>query len=95
MKEDPIKRLVKESGLTTSPDFADSTMERLAQRMQRKYQVKLYLLIALVAFISILGVVVLINSGFRVDVFGKTIGLPKVITMIGMSLVCYLSIMHL
>ena len=95
MKEDPIKSLVKKSGLKTSPDFTDLTMERLAHQMQRKYQIKLYILITLVVFISIMGVVVLITSGFRVDIFGKTIDLPRVVTMIGMSMLCYLSVMHL
>ena len=95
MKEDPIKKLIQESKLETSVDFTDRTMDLLERRIQRGIKIKLYLLLSFVTvFFSIIAFT-LIQSGFKVDVFGLIILLPKVATMVVISLIGYFVFSHL
>ena len=95
MKNDPIRRLIKESGLETSEEFVDLTMEKLDQRIQQRMKVKLYLLISATVLLFMGMVVFLAYSGYTVNVFGLNLILPKIGTMVGISLVGFFVISYL
>ncbi len=95
MKNDPLEKLIKESGLQTSVEFTEVTMARLDRLVERRLKYKLYLLIAFILLFFVGMAVLLIYSGFQIAAFGVTLNLPKIVTVIGISLIPSLIIMHL
>lgn len=95
MKKDPIAQLVKESGLKTSPGFTDLTMEKLDRRIQLRIKIKLGLLMTAVVLLGIFVAYRLISAQFSIVVFGLLVELPKIVTMVGISMTCYLMVLHL
>lgn len=95
MKEDPIKELMEKAVLNTSQDFTATTMEKLDKRIRSRMKVRLYLLITCISLFFLAVVVILIYTGFSIKAFGWILNLPKLVTMITFSMMCYFTIMHL
>lgn len=95
MKEDTIKRLLQESKLNTSEGFTDQTMEEIQRRIQHKIRLQLYWLISAIAFLFCLLVFLLISSNFEINTFGIVISLPKILSMLVISMIGYFSILHI
>ncbi len=95
MKNDTIQDLIRESRLKTSDGFTDELMEALDRQIQQKMNTRLYALIAGAGLLFCIVVYALIISGFRIEAFGLSINLPKVLTMLGITIVGYITISHL
>ncbi len=95
MKEDPIKHLIKASGVETSTDFTQKTIEKMEQRIQGKIKLRIYLLIVVVTLLFMVVGWALVRTGFTVALFGVLVGLPKVITIVLISLLAFLTHSHL
>lgn len=95
MKEDSIKRLMKKSRLETSQGFTDAVTEELDRRVQQKMKRHLYLLISVIVLFFVAVIFALISLEFRLDVFGLIVSLPKIMTMVVVSLTGYFIILHL
>lgn len=95
MKNDPFKKLISESGLQTSAEFTDFTMAKVDSLVNQRLKHKLYLLIAFIILFFVGMAVLLIYSGFQVTAFGVILNLPKILTVIGISLAPSLFILHL
>ncbi|MCB0853515.1 MAG: hypothetical protein KDD63_14915 [Bacteroidetes bacterium] len=95
MKNDPIRRFVKESGLETSEEFVDLTMNRLDKQLQHRMKMKLYLLMAasVLLFTGVVGF--LMYSGYSVQAFGLHFILPKIGSMIVISLIGFFVVFYL
>lgn len=95
MKNDPIAKLVKESKLETSDAFTELMMGKLEQQLERRMRLRLYLLITGVAVFFAITTFVLITSGFTVPAFGLKIQLPKMFTMLAITMGGFLAVLHL
>ena len=84
--KDPIKDLIQDSGLEPSEGFSEATMDRLEHRLLARMQWKLHTLIAAVVGFIALVMWNLLSSGFQVKAFGNVIGVPRVLTMVVLSL---------
>ena len=93
--KDPIKDLIKESRLETSTWFTQKTMDELDRRIQQKMKRRLYLLIIAVVLLFVVAAYALASAGFKINAFGLLIPLPKLLTMVFISLVSYICILHL
>ncbi|MCR9253219.1 MAG: hypothetical protein NXI20_22590 [bacterium] len=95
MKKDIIEDLLKESRLETSDDFSIETMRKLDEVLSRRMKVRLYLLMSFVSLVLVAFVVFLIYTGFEIKMFGEIIALPKVASMVIVSILSYLVLGHL
>ncbi len=95
MKKDPIAKLVKGSKLETSDAFTELMMDKLDQQLERRMRVRLYLLICGIAVFFAITTFVLITSGFTIPAFGLKIQLPKMITMLTITVGGFLAVLHL
>ncbi|MEM8900609.1 MAG: hypothetical protein AAGC85_21010 [Bacteroidota bacterium] len=95
MKKDPITKLVKESKLETSDAFTELMMEKLDQQLEKKMRLKLYLLITGIAAFFAITTFVLITSGFTIPAFGLKIQLPKIFSMLIVTMGSFLAVLHL
>lgn len=95
MKKDIIEDLLKESRLETSDDFLIETMSKLDEVLSKRMKVRLYLLMSFVSLVLVAFVVFLIYTGFEIKMFGEIIALPKVASMVVISILSYLVLGHL
>ena len=95
MNPDPIKHLIKTSGLSTPAHFSDLVLEELDRRMQKRARIKGYILMASVVMLTGILAFFLNNSGFKIRAFDVILVLPKVITMVSLSCLCCFVILHL
>lgn len=95
MKKDPIAKLVKESKLETSGAFTELMMDKLEQQLERRMRLRLYLLITGIAVFFAITTFVLITSGFMIPAFGLKIQLPKMFTMLTVTMGGFLAVLHL
>ncbi|MEL6194430.1 MAG: hypothetical protein AAFR66_20390 [Bacteroidota bacterium] len=95
MKKDPIAKLVKESKLETSDAFTELMMDKLEQQLEKKMRLKLYLLITGVAVFFAITTFILITSSFTIPAFGLKIQLPKMFTMLTITMGGFLAVLHL
>jgi len=90
MKDESIKRLLQASQLQPSEDFTSQLMHELDRQIARKMRVKLYLLMAGISVFFVGIALALIASGFSFRAFGVGGALPKVGTMMGLSVLAFL-----
>ena len=95
MKNDPIAKLVKESKLETSDAFTELMMDKLDQQLEKRMRIRLYLLITGVAIFFASTTFILITSSFTIPAFGLQIQLPKMLTMLSITMGGFLAVMHL
>ncbi len=95
MKKDPIHKLVKEASLETSPDFTDSLLQTLEQGIQKRLQVRLYVLIGTWGLLLVLGVYTLISLEFRLEIWGISVHLPEILTLVLLGMLGNLMTWHL
>lgn len=95
MKEDSIKRLMKASKLETSKEFTNLVAEKLDQHLQRRMKFRLYGLIFGVFILFSAMTFSLIASGFSLYAFGIILPLPRIATMVFISMTAYMLVLHL
>lgn len=95
VKQDPLAKLMKQSLLETSSTFTDDTIKKLQKEQSIRLRIRLYLLILFVSVMLVISIGMILYTGFQIHVFGWSIQLPKLTTMLSMSVTGYLLIMYL
>ena len=95
MNQDPIKHLIKRSGLSAPAHFSDLVLEGLDRRIQKRARIKGYILMASVVVFTAVLAAFLNHLEFKVRAFDVIVVLPKVITILGLNALCCFVILHL
>ena len=90
MKDESIRRLLQSSQLEPSEDFRSQLMEAFDRKVAQKMRLKLYLLMAGITVFFLGIALALVISGFSFQAFGWAGSLPKIGTIIGISILGFL-----